>query len=38
MYVFGPPSESYWDPVPDSSIHNSSSLQKLENLEGSHKM
>lgn len=38
MYVFGPTLESYWNPVPDSGIHNSRPLQKLENLKGSHKM
>lgn len=38
VYVFGPTFESYWNLVPDSSIHNSRSLQKLENLESSDKM
>ena len=38
MYVFGPTFDSCWNPVPDSGIPNSRSLQKLENLEGNHKM
>lgn len=32
MYVFGSPFESHWNPVPDSGIYNSRSMQKFEIL------
>jgi len=38
VYVSGPTFESWWNPVPDSGIHSSRSLQNLENLEASHKI